>query len=75
MLELLITVLFCWLFLKAVKLAFRVAWGTVKIAASVLFALAVPMRVFGVIFAGGVLLLIPVALIGLAFGLLKACVT
>ena len=75
MLELLIVILFCWLFLKAVKLAFRVTWGVTKVIASVLFAIAVPMLAFCVIFAGGLLLLIPVALIALAFGLLKACVT
>lgn len=74
MLDLLITVLFCWLFFKALGLAFKVAWGTAKIAASILFAIAVPMLALGLIFAGGVLLLIPVAIIAIAFGLLKACV-
>lgn len=74
MLDLLITVLFCWLFFKALGLAFKVAWGTAKIAASILFAIAVPMLALGLVFAGGVLLLIPVAMIAIAFGLLKACV-
>ncbi len=74
MLDLIITVLFCWLFFKAIGLAFKVAWGTTKIIASVLFALAVPMLVLCLMFAGGLLLLLPVALIGIAFGLLKAVV-
>lgn len=71
--EVLITVLFCWLAFKAVGLAFRVAWSAAKAAASVLFVIAVPLLVLGLIFAGGALLLIPLALIGAAFGLLKKC--
>lgn len=72
MLEFLTVVAFCWLFFKAIGLAFKAAWGTAKIIASVLFAIAVPMLVLGLIFAGGILLLVPVALIAVAFGLLKA---
>jgi len=74
MLELILTVMFCWLFFKAIGLAFRVAWGTTKIVASLLFALAVPMLVVCLLFAGGLVLLVPVALIAIAFGLLKAVV-
>ncbi len=74
MLELLSVILFCWLFFKALGLAFRVAWGGAKIAASLLFAVAVPMLVLCLMFAGGLLLLVPVALIGIAFALLKAVV-
>ena len=74
MLDILIVILFCWLFFKALGLAFRMAWGTAKIVASLLFALAVPMLVLCLVFAGGLLLLVPLAMIGLAFGLLKACV-
>ena len=74
MLDLIIVGLFCWLFFKAIGLAFRVAWGTAKVIASVLLVIAIPLLVFGVLFAGGLLLLIPVALIALALALLKACV-
>ena len=74
MLEVLLLVLFCWLLFKAVGLAFKVAWGTTKIIASILFAIAVPMLVVCLLFAGGVVLLVPVGLIGAAFGLLKKCV-
>ena len=73
MLELMIIVLFIWLFCKALKLPFKVAWGATKIAASLLFAIAVPLLVLCLVFAGGLLLLIPVGLIALALGLLKAC--
>ena len=72
MLEILTVILFCWLFFKALGLAFRVAWGTTKLIASLLFALAVPMLVVCLLFAGGIALLLPLALVGLALGLLKA---
>lgn len=72
--ELLIVIAFFWLFFKAVGLAFRVAWGTAKIAASILFALALPALILCLLFAGGVLLLVPVAMIGGAFCLLKRCI-
>lgn len=74
MMELLIVILFCWLFFKAMGLALRMAWGTAKIVASLLFVIAVPVLVLCLVFAGGFLLLLPLALIGIAFGLVKACV-
>ena len=72
MLEILTVILFCWLFFKAIGLAFRVAWGTTKIIASLLFTVAVPMLVLCLLFVGGIALLLPLALVGIAFGLLKA---
>lgn len=74
MLEILLIVLFCWLFFKALGLAFRVAWGTAKIIASLLFAVALPLLGVCLTFAGGLMLLIPIALIAIALALLKACI-
>lgn len=74
MMELLAVILFCWLFFKAVGLAFRMAWGAAKIVASLLFTVAVPLLILCLVFAGGIFLLLPLALIGIAFGVLKACV-
>ena len=74
MLDLLLVVLFVWLFFKALGLAFRMAWGTAKIIASILFAIAVPLLAVCLLFAGGIVLLVPLVLVGAAFGLLKACV-
>ena len=73
MLDLIIVILFCWLSFKALGLAFKLAWGTAKIVASVLFAIAVPMLALCLFFAGGLLLLVPLALVSIAFGLLTAC--
>ncbi len=73
MLDILLVVLFCWIFWKSLGLALRIAWGTTKILVSILFAIALPMVAVCLIFAGGVLLLVPVVLMVLAFLLLKAC--
>lgn len=73
MFELLVFILFVWLFVKAVGLAFRVTWGLAKAIAVILFSLALPALIGCFLVAGGVVLLIPVALVGTAFGILKAC--
>ena len=72
--EWILVIAFCWLFFKALGLAFRMAWGTARIIASVLFSIAVPLLIACLIFAGGIVLLLPLALVGIAFGLLKACI-
>ena len=72
MLEILTIILFCWLFFKAMGLALRLAWGTAKILALLLSVLAVPALVLILLFTGGILLLLPVTLVGAAFLLLKA---
>lgn len=71
MFEALMTILSVVLFVKGVKLAFKMTWGITKIIASVLLALAVPALVLGLIFAGGMLLLVPVGLVAGAVALLK----
>ena len=74
MFELLVLVLFCWLFVKTIGLAFRVTWGLAKVVAVILFVLALPTLIGCFLVAGGILLLIPVALIGLAWSVLRASV-
>ena len=74
MLEILTIVVFCWLSFKLLGLFFRMAWGAAKLIASILFVIALPLLVLCLIFAGGMLLLIPLGLLALAFGILKACV-
>lgn len=73
LLEIIFTVLAIWLFAKAVKLALRLTWGAAKIAAICLLVLAVPVFILLLIFAGGLLLLLPVALIVGVIALIKAC--
>ena len=62
-----------WLFVKSIGLTFRVTWGLAKITAVILFALAVPALFVCVLVIGGVAILIPVALVAAAFGILKTC--
>ena len=71
MIEILISILAIWLLVKAIGLAFRITWGAAKIVAIILMALAVPIFIVVLIFTGGFFLLIPVALIVGAWGLLK----
>lgn len=73
MFELLVFVLFVWLFVKAIGLTFRVTWGLAKVIAVLLFALAVPALFVCLLVIGGAAILIPVALVAAAFGILKAC--
>ena len=73
MFELLVFVLFVWLFVKAIGLTFRVTWGLAKVIAVILFALAVPALCVCLLVIGGAAILIPVALVAAAFGILKAC--
>ena len=74
MFEILVTIAFIWLFIKVIGLTFKVTWGLAKIVAVILFALALPTLIGCLLLAGGVALLIPIALVGTAFGILKACI-
>lgn len=73
MFELLILIAFAWLFIKAIGLAFKVTWGLAKVVAVILFVLALPSLIGCFLIAGGIALLIPLALVGAACGILKAC--
>lgn len=73
MFELLTVAVFIWLLVKAAGLAFRLTWGAAKVVASILMVLALPLLVVCFVFVGGIALLIPVAVIAVAAGILKAC--
>lgn len=74
MFELIVIVLFAWLFLGAIRLTFKVAWGLAKIAAVLLFIIALPTLIGCLLAASGIVLLLPLALVAIAFGILKACI-
>ncbi len=74
MIEILTVLVFIWLLGKAIGLAFKLTWGLAKCIASVLLVLAIPALVLCLIFAGTLALLLPLALVGLAFGIVRACV-
>ena len=73
MFELLIIAIFIWLLVKAIGLAFKLTWGVAKIAASILIGLAFPVLIVCFIFVGGITLLVPIIMIAIAAGILKAC--
>ena len=74
MLELLLIVVFCWLFFKVLGLMFRLAWGVTRFLVGLLVTVALVTLVGSILFAGGLLLLIPITLVGIALGLLKVIV-
>lgn len=74
MFELLTVIVFVWLLVKAVGLAFKLTWGVAKVIASILMVVALPVLVVCLIFVGGIALIVPIAVIGIAVGILKACV-
>ena len=73
MFELLILAIFIWLLVKAIGLAFKLTWGVAKIAASILIGLAFPVLIICLVFVGGIALMVPVVMIDIAAGILKAC--
>ena len=74
MFELLTHVLFAWLFVKVIGLTLRMTWGIAKITVSLLIGLALPVLFVSLIFIGGIALLVPIAMIAIAAGIVKACV-
>ena len=74
MFELLTIVVFAWLLIKAIGLAFKLTWGMAKIVASILLVLALPLLIVCLLFVGGAIMIIPVAMIGIAAGIMKSCI-
>lgn len=64
---------FCWLLFETIKLSFKVAWGLAKIVAWILSIVALPLFAILAISAGGLILFLPVGLLVIAIGLLRAC--
>ena len=73
MFELLTIALFIWLVSKAIGLAFKLTWGVAKVAASILIGLALPVLIVCFLFVGGIALLVPLAMVAIAGGIIKAC--
>ena len=73
MFELLTISIFIWLLVKAIGLAFKLTWGVAKVAASILIGLALPVLIVCFLFVGGIALLVPLAMVAIAGGIIKAC--
>ena len=74
MFELLVCILFFWLLVKTVGLTFRITWGMAKLVAGLLMVLALPVLILVLLFVGGFFLMIPLIMVALAAGIVKACV-
>ena len=74
MFELLTIVVFVWLTIKAIGLAFKLTWGMAKIIASILMVFAFPLLIVCLLFVGGAILIVPIAMIGIAAGIMKSCI-
>ena len=70
--EIIVLILSLWLFWKGLGLAFKITWCMAKVVAFLLMVLAAPILLAVLLFAGGLLLLIPLALIAAAVCILKA---
>ncbi len=71
MLDFLLTVLFICLFFWTIKLLFKLTWGVAKIMAVILLVVSLPTLIGILMVAGGLVLLIPVALLIGAIGIIK----
>ena len=74
MLKLLVTAAFLWLLFKSLGFMFRLTWGLAKVVAAILLVLALPSLVVCLVFASGVILLIPILLMAAAAIILKVCI-
>jgi hypothetical protein len=73
MFEILVIAAFFWLMFKAIGLAFKLTWGIAKFVAGILMAFALPVLFVCLFFVSGIALVIPLALLGIAIGILKVC--
>lgn len=74
MFEILTLIVFVWLMVKAIGLAFKLTWGITKVIASILMIFALPALIVCMVFIGGLALLVPIVIVCIAVGILKACV-
>lgn len=74
MFELLTLILFIWLMTKVIGMMLKLTWGAAKVVASLMMVIAVPVLFVCLLFVGGIALLVPLAIVAIAFGIVKACV-
>ena len=73
MFELLAVAIFIWLLVKAAGFAFKLTWGVAKGVAAILIGVALPVLIVCLVLVGGIALLVPLGMIAIAVGILKAC--
>ena len=73
MFEILTVAIFIWLLVKSIGFMFKLTWGVAKVVASILMVVALPVLIVCLVFASGIALLVPIVMISIAAGILKAC--
>lgn len=71
MFTLFVIFVFGWLFFKSIGLAFHLTWGLAKIVGTLLFVVALPLLIVFAVLGALLPLLLPLALVAIAFGILK----
>ncbi len=74
MFEILTVAIFLWLLAKSLGFMVKLTWGVAKVAATILMVVALPAMIVCLVFASGIALLVPIVLIAIAAGILKACI-
>ena len=74
MFELLTIIVFAWILIKTIGLMLKLTWGAAKIVSGILMVLAFPLLIVGVLFIGGIVLLVPIIMVCIAAGIVKACI-
>lgn len=74
MFEILTVAIFLWLMVKSIGFMLKLTWSAAKVVAAVLMVVALPVLIVCLVFVGGIALLVPIILIAIAAGILKACV-
>ena len=73
MFELLTIAVFIWLLVKTAGFALKLTWGVAKVVAAILIGVALPVLIVCLVLVGGIALLVPLGMIAIAVGILKAC--
>ena len=73
MFELLTIAVFIWLLVKAAGFTLKLPWGVAKVVAAILIGVALPVMIVCLVLVGGIALLVPLGMIAIAVGILKAC--
>ena len=73
MFEILVLIAFVWVGFQALKLLFKVAWCMAKVFAVILLILAFPGLLVCLFVIGGAIVLVPLAMVALAFGPSTSC--
>ena len=74
MFEMVATVVFLLLLVGVVRMAFKISWGLAKIAILAALAVVLPALVGCFVVFSGMFLLLPLGLMLMAFGMVKACI-